>query len=59
MEDKHWRTNTIIFWDGAKYHHSKETVQTLKELDVPIMFLAPYSYLSAPCELAFGQFKNK
>jgi hypothetical protein len=23
------------------------------------MFLAPYSYLTAPCELAFGQFKNK
>jgi hypothetical protein len=31
----------------------------VKALDVPIMFLAPYSYLSAPCELVFGQFKNK
>jgi hypothetical protein len=23
------------------------------------MNLAPYSYLAAPCELAFGLFKNK
>jgi transposase len=58
-EDRHFRTNTMIFWDGASYHHAKETRLTVKALKLPIMFLAPYSYLTAPCELAFGMFKNK
>ena len=49
----------MIFWDNASYHNAKETRQTLDGLTCPIMNLAPYSYLSAPCELAFGQFKNK
>jgi transposase len=57
-EDRHFRTNTIIFWDGAAYHSSKETRKTIRDLDLPFIFLAPYSYFSAPCELAFGQFKN-
>jgi hypothetical protein len=57
-EDRHFRTNTIFFWDGASYHHHKDTIKTLRELDLPFMILAPYSYFSAPCELAFGQFKN-
>jgi hypothetical protein len=53
-EDRHFRTNTVFFWDGAAYHHQKDTMKTLRELDLPFMILAPYSYLSAPCELAFG-----
>jgi transposase len=57
-EDRHFRTNTIFFWDGASYHTGKEMVKTLRDLDLPFVFLAPYSYNSAPCELAFGQFKN-
>jgi hypothetical protein len=24
-EDRHWRTNTMIFWDNASYHNAKET----------------------------------
>lgn len=31
-EDRRWRQNTLIFWDGASYHKSKETVQMLREL---------------------------
>jgi hypothetical protein len=58
QEDKHFRNNTIIFWDGASYHSGKETRKTMEALDLPIIQLAPYSYLSAPCELAFGLFKS-
>ena len=57
-EDRHWRSNTIIFWDGASYHNSKDTLNTMRDMNVPILTLAPYSFLSAPCELVFGQFKN-
>jgi hypothetical protein len=57
-EDKHFRNNTIFFWDGAAYHHAKDTEKTLRDLDLPILITGPYSYLSAPCELAFGMFKN-
>jgi hypothetical protein len=58
LEDKHFRRNTVIFWDGASYHSADETIKTMRALDIPIMQLAPYSYLSAPCELAFGLFKS-
>jgi hypothetical protein len=57
-EDRHWRTNTLFFWDGAAYHDSTEITKTLRDLNIPILILGPYSYLSAPCELTFGQFKN-
>ena len=53
-EDRHFRTNTVLFWDGAAYHFSKDTLKTMRDLDVPLITLAPYSYFSAPCELAFG-----
>jgi hypothetical protein len=36
-EDKHFRKNTIIFWDGASYHSSKEMKKTLRALDLPIL----------------------
>jgi hypothetical protein len=44
-DDKNWRKNTMIVWDGAGYHKSKEMMKLLEELRVPIMRLGPYSYL--------------
>jgi hypothetical protein len=37
QEDKHFRNNTIIFWDGASYHSGKETIKTMEALDLPII----------------------
>ena len=53
-----WRTNSILLVDGASYHKSLATMQVMEELEVPVMFLAPYSYNSAPCELWFAWFKS-
>jgi hypothetical protein len=36
-EDKHFRKNTVIVWDGASYHSAKETIKTMAALDLPIM----------------------
>ena len=44
--------------DNAPYHTSKETLKTLEKLRIPTMFLAPYSYDVAPCELFFAMFKK-
>ena len=52
-----WRDNHVIMIDNAPYHCSKETLEYLEELRVPLMFLGPYSYDVAPCELFFAKFK--
>ena len=56
---KGWRKNTVVLLDNAPYHASKETLAVLKSLKVPTMFLAPYSFDVAPCELYFARFKSK
>ena len=53
-----WRQNTILLFDGASYHTSAQTQAVLRDLDIPVIYLAPYSYNVAPCELWFGHFKS-
>ena len=57
-ERPNWRRDTIWFWDGASYHQSAETLKLLEHFKVPIMYLGPYSYSTAPCELFFAMFKR-
>ena len=49
-----WRNDTIILIDGAPYHISDETLDHMKQLNIPLMFLGPASYNVAPCELMFS-----
>ena len=58
QEDRRWRHNTLIFWDGAPYHKSRETMAVLEELQMPIMVTGPYSYDVSPCETFFAHFKR-
>jgi hypothetical protein len=37
LEDKRWRSNTVLVWDGAGYHTSKETMEFVESQQVPIM----------------------
>ena len=53
-----WRMNTIILMDGASYHQDQETLDTLKEFRVPVMFLGPHSYDAAPIETFFSYIKR-
>ena len=48
----------MILWDGASYHDSEDTRQALSEMQVPIIYFGPYSYLIAPIELFFGLLKS-
>ena len=48
----------MVLIDNASYHTSASTLKLLKEQEVPIFFLGPYSYLIAPIELYWGLFKN-
>jgi hypothetical protein len=57
-EDKQWRKNSLIVWDGAGYHTSKEILKCVEELQVPLMRLGPYSYLMQPAELVFASLKS-
>ena len=53
-----WRNNHVIVIDNAPYHCSKQTLEYMEELKIPLMFLGPYSYDDAPCELVFAKFKQ-
>ena len=55
---KYWRSNSVIIMDGAPYHTSNATLDLLKQLDVPVMFLGPHSYDASPVELFFAWFKS-
>ena len=57
-EDRRWRQNTLIFWDGAPYHQSAETIRLVAELQVPLMISGPHSYDAAPCELFYAKYKS-
>ena len=54
-----WRRDTILLLDNASYHNSVRTIAVMQQLEMPVMFLAPYSYNVAPCELWFGHFKSE
>jgi hypothetical protein len=57
-EERRWRQNVLMVTDGARYHRSRETLEMLQELDVPIMLNGPHSYDAAPCEGWFALFKR-
>jgi hypothetical protein len=37
FEDKKWRSNTVLVWDGAGYHTSKEMMEFLENQQVPLL----------------------
>ena len=56
--DPDWRDNSVILLDGARYHTSEETRNTIQKLRLPVIFSGPYSYSTAPIEMLFGGLKN-
>lgn len=57
-QDRRWRSKTLIFWDGARYHQSASAMKLLAELQVPIAVSGPYGYSCSPCELWYSLFKR-
>ena len=57
-QNRRWRHQTQIFWDGASYHKSPETRKLLSDLQVPMMISGAHSYDVAPCEKWFALFKR-
>ena len=44
--------------DGALWHTSEETINTLERLNIPSIIMGPYSYDGAPVELFFSALKR-
>ena len=57
-ENKQWRDDTIILFDGARYHNSEATINLLEALNIPILYTGPHSYAGVPIELWFSAFKS-
>ena len=57
-KDISWRNNTLVLLDNASYHTSTQTMKVLSLLEIPVIFLGPYSYLMNPIELFWGMFKD-
>ena len=56
-EDKHWRYNTVILHDGARYCQSNSMLDLIKSMRIPFMLSAPHSYNISPIEMLFGAIK--
>ena len=53
-----WRKDTILLLDGAPYHLSRTTMAAMEKLRIPVCFLGPHSYNTAPAELVFAALKR-
>jgi hypothetical protein len=42
-EDKNWRKNTILRIDGASYHTNNMIKTVLAKLQIPTIYVSPYS----------------
>ena len=58
-EDKDWRRNTLLLIDGARYQTCNASVEHMKALGFRVCVSAPYSYATAPVELAFAFLKDR
>ena len=50
--------NTVLLIDGARYQTCADSVDHMKALGFKVIISAPYSYSSAPIELAFAYLKQ-
>ena len=57
-ENAEWRTEKVVLLDNGSWHKSKEAQKTLAELEIPTMYLGPYSFDVAPCETFFSLLKR-
>ena len=57
-EDARWRDNTVLLVDGARYQTCAESVAHMKAMGFRVVVSAPYSYATAPVELAFAFLKQ-
>ena len=55
---KNWREDTIVLLDGASWHTSGETQETLKRLNMPASISGPYRYDGAPVSDTIHHYPN-
>ena len=52
-----WQESSTILLDNAKWHTNAVMKERLAKMQLPFIFSGPYSYSSAPIELAFAALK--
>ena len=52
-----WKDDSVMLLDNASWHKGDEIIEVLRDLKIPLMFSAQYSYSSAPIELMFSGLK--
>ena len=57
-EDALWRKKTVIILDNANYHRGVPTIELMKALRLPILYLGPYQFRMAPIEMVFNFIKD-
>jgi hypothetical protein len=58
-DDKDWRKNTVLLFDGAEYHTSSEVQDHLRRLGANYLFTGPRSYDAATCEPFWAYLKSR
>ena len=59
MEERGSVERSLLLIDGARYQTCPESIRHMKALGFRVCVSAPYSYSSAPIELAFAFLKNQ
>ena len=58
LEDPNFREKTVLQFDGATYHRSAETRNSLSNTGVKTMISGPYGYEIAAVEMLFAGIKS-
>jgi transposase len=59
QRDRDWRSKSVILLDNASIHRSREAFRYYEAIQIPVMFLAPYSFEMAAVERLFAFIKNR
>ncbi|KEJ83017.1 hypothetical protein OXYTRIMIC_233 [Oxytricha trifallax] len=57
--DPWWYTKYLIIVDNAPYHKSSVTIDAIRKMRLPILFLGPYQFDLAPVEQVFRCIKQR
>jgi hypothetical protein len=53
-----WRETSVMMMDNAPYNKKDECIDHIKSLNIPMVFISPYSFDASPVELFFSYLKQ-
>ena len=58
MDRPDWRETSVMMMDNAPYKKKDECINHIRSLNIPMVFISPYSFDASPVELFFSYLKQ-